>query len=601
MKKIYKGFSLAKLNKVNWKPNDKWKRNILNNRTIGQKYGILFVSVLFLFVLSSAITIFSMNSVLSESKIVERKSDASIEINEMASIFKQKYIIIADILTEQHPTTTEADYTSEDEKFRSSVERVEKEIETEEDQKMFDNIMDYNQQMDTLFFEDIIPTTAVYRENNERVDIFVQTDLHNKTTTLRNYTIDSLMLLKDSMVEKRNALQADMEEKSMITMIVVVLIVLVVTIGSVIILVIVNRRMSKRFKRLESFSIRLAEGDLTIERACENGNDEIAVIQNAMNDMANRLQDSITRLLDTTVTVSKMADMLKGNAQETTDVNNQITTSMMEVANGSEEQVKTVKASTEIIDEMQHSWEGVTATIDNAIALSKTTTEQVENGTVHVSGAISQMDVVHKQVDRIAKIIRDLSTHSNQISGIVDMIHSISSQTNLLALNATIEAARAGEHGKGFAVVADEVRKLAEQTADATDKIQTLITSSIKDTEKAVEVMSESTKSVQEGSSRVEQVGTVFENMLASIRSLNKNHETVSRTVKETNNQMASVQDSTKEIQRISEISSESIEQVAAGTEEQNAAMEELLASSEELSAMADKLEETFATFKVKQ
>ncbi|MGP4042501.1 methyl-accepting chemotaxis protein [Gracilibacillus sp. D59] len=577
----------------------RWNRDFLTERKIGQKYGLLFAGVLVLFVLSSLITILSMNGVLQESQAVDEKSNASIEIVEMASTFKQKSIIISDILTEQHPTTTAEDYQAEGDAFMTSVEMIEAQLETEEQQRIYEKVLDYNEQMDQLFFDEIIPKTAEYRDNGERVDIFVQTDLHNQATTLRNYTIQELMELKDLMLSERSDLQDNMQKQSTITMIVVTTIVVLVVVSSILILVVVNRRMSKRFADLASFAKRLGDGDLTAERIEAEGQDEIAVIQNAMTRMANHLQHSIVRLLETTETVTNMSKTLRENAEETTEVNTQITSTMVDIANGSEDQVQTVQQTTDIMEEMKRSWTEVTSTMEAAIRLSNETKQEIETGTKDVTNTVEQMNLVKTQVDRIAAIIHSLSEHSSKISSIVDMIHSISSQTNLLALNATIEAARAGDHGKGFAVVADEVRKLAEQTANATENIQSLIATSIEDTDQAVDVMEMSTESVNLGVKKVKGVGTVFGHLSGSIETLNNHNQQASEMIDVTNSKIDQVSKATTNIREISEKSAESIEQIAAGSEQQNAAMQQLLASSQELASMAHELEETFARFKV--
>ncbi|KAB8128258.1 methyl-accepting chemotaxis protein [Gracilibacillus oryzae] len=593
MKRIFNKLSLPNLKLP------RWRLTFLKDKKITQKYTLLFSVVLALFMISSIISIVSLNIVLKKADDVDRKSDASIDIGEMVSIFKQKSIIISDILTEQNPTTSVEDYEIENETFLSLMNAIEKELETEEEKDIFIKVQDYNKQMDELFIDEIIPETAKFRDNGERVDIFVQTDLHNKTTTLRNYTIQELMALKDMILKNRDVLQDDMQSQSTNSMILVIFIVVLVFGSSIIILYLVNKRMTVRFRNLETFATQLGAGDLTAERVKVEGNDEIAIIQNTLNNMANHLQVSITRLLDTTETVTKMSQVLRQNAEETTDVNTQITSVMVDLANGSEDQLKSVNETGLIMNEMKESWQEVTTTMDEAIRLSEETQQEIEDGTTDVKDTVNQMNLVKDHVDKIGDIIDSLNEHSAKISSIVDMIHSISSQTNLLALNAAIEAARAGEYGKGFAVVADEVRKLAEQTADATDNIQTLIAASIKDTDKAVDVMSSSRDSVNGGVNKVKKVGMVFTRILQSIQSLNSHNQQVSNTIDVTNSKIDHVGKSTGDIYRISKTSSESVEQIAASSEQQNAAMQQLLASSQELAAMANELESAFSKFKV--
>src|SRR5690625_2913764 len=180
--------------------------SLFNNFTIGKKYGIVFAVFIILFLISSLFTGNALRSVIKSSSEVEEKSDGAIDIMEMASIFKQKYIIISDILTEQHPQTTVEDFELQGDYFNQLAKQVEEKLTTSEGQDVHKKIMIYNEQMDELFENDIIPTTAEFRENDERVDIYVQTDLQNKASTLRNYTIDQLNELQEIMIDERTLL-----------------------------------------------------------------------------------------------------------------------------------------------------------------------------------------------------------------------------------------------------------------------------------------------------------------------------------------------------------------------------------------------------------
>ena len=192
-----------------------------------------------------------------------------------------------------------------------------------------------------------------------------------------------------------------------------------------------------------------------------------------------------------------------------------------------------------------------------------------------------------------------LGERSAEIGTITEVINGIARQTNLLALNAAIEAARAGEHGRGFAVVADEVRKLAEESSTSAQKITDLVQLIQQDTSQAVAAVKENSAETENGMEVVTKAGTAFEQILNAVNKVAGEIQEVSAGAE----QMAASSDEVvKYMDQISSIamgSSEGAHNVSAATEEQLASMEEIAASSSSLSQMSEQLQEQVNKFKV--
>ena len=373
---------------------------------------------------------------------------------------------------------------------------------------------------------------------------------------------------------------------------------IIVVVLSVITLVLLLRSIKNSVDTILEGARHIAAGDLR-SKIMLDGDDEFAHIAHQFNTMVESMQKMIRKIKATATDVAGSSEELTANANQSAQVTQNVAQSITEVAEAAEKQMSIVTKSSATIDDFQHGLEEVITNQRHAREQTQATAQKATEGNAFVQSTVEQMNSIAQTVQQTGEIVGKLGERSKEIGNIVEIISNISGQTNLLALNAAIEAARAGEHGRGFAVVAEEVRKLAEESQNASQKISDLIQSIQEETSQAVASMEEGRREAEKGKENVTATGESFSEILSMIGDVKKASLAVSERVLQLREDMSTIVDGMGEVDTSAKgIGSES-QNVSAATEEQAAGMEEIASSSRSLANMANDLQTETDKFKV--
>lgn len=361
----------------------------------------------------------------------------------------------------------------------------------------------------------------------------------------------------------------------------------------------ISRVISKPVQLVSQAAKQLAGGNLAIDKINVKNMDEIGQLAADFNEMATNLRNLIFQVSNTSEQVAASAEEMMASADQTNSATNQVATAIQEVAGGAELQSKNTEESAKAVGEMSVGIQRVAETTSTVAESAAETAKQAQVGQESLEKVIEKMKSINNTTGETNGVIKDLDRKSAEIGKIIEVITGIADQTNLLALNAAIEAARAGEHGKGFAVVADEVRKLAELSRQSASQISGLIEVIQKETHQVVEMMNKGTIEISEGSSLVEETGRTFEEILRSIENVSGEIQEVSAISEEMSASVMQVNASIEEVTKIARSSVGSTAEIASATEEQLASMEEVASSSASLANLAENLREMVSKFKI--
>lgn len=346
----------------------------------------------------------------------------------------------------------------------------------------------------------------------------------------------------------------------------------------------------------------MATGDLREDNSLEevfHRTDEIGEMSRALHTLQTQVSEMMKNIIESSQQVANSCQQLTNSSEQSAEVSGSVADSIVNVAGSCSEQFTEVENASTNIESLSDSMERFKKTIEHAGRVVAEAKDQADNGEKAVTGAVRQMELIEQSVSQSAQVIEELGKESDKIGAIVDAISEIAEQTNLLALNAAIEAARAGEHGRGFAVVADEVRKLAEQSSSSAGEISNLIGSIQDKARNAVSVMQDGVSQVQNGVGAVNGAGNSFKDIAGMVEQVVEETTEMERTVVSLANNTNTIYAAVNKISEMSRNVASEAETVSAATEEQTATMNEIASASRRLTEMANGMEASVARFKI--
>lgn len=504
-----------------------------SNVKVGIRLGVGFGIVLVLLVILGVFSIARLSSVNSE--VQQVTDDHWPKVKALAEV-KDNVNVIARSMRNMILTSDPAEVQKEEKRIQDArevigkrLEEVGKTITSSEDKALMTKVLDKRPAYITsqkLVIELI--------ESNKR-DEAVKELFGSVRKSQGEYfaALDELIALQGkAMDQEGDTVEASVKSTRTLTIALLVF----ASILSAIVAIAITRSITRPVAELVAANEKLADGDLTVAITV-TGADEIGQLADSSRRVIDNLKDILNQVASTSSQVASASNQLQTTAE-------QIATGAEEVAS----QTSTVATASE---EMAATSSDIARNCSMAADSSRQTSASATHGGAVVQETIAGMGRIAERVRLSATTVENLGARSEQIGAIVGTIEDIADQTNLLALNAAIEAARAGEQGRGFAVVADEVRALAERTTRATREISEMITAIQKETQSAVRAMEEGVAEVEKGAASSQKSGHALDEILAQINEVTMQINQIATAAEE---QTATTSEITTNIQQVTDV-----------------------------------------------
>ena len=358
-------------------------------------------------------------------------------------------------------------------------------------------------------------------------------------------------------------------------------------------------KITKPIKVVSNKVNEVSKGDLTAEIDIKNKNDEIGALANDFNSLIKRFKDILGEVLFNTTTLAATSEELFASSQNVSSISNHNSKRLEEINEMARTQSEHMTKINEIVQMLSERIQTISEQINNFASVSLKTVEDAETGVEVVNRTNEQIHNIDSKIEKLTSTMISLQSKSKEIDQITKIINDISEQTNILSFNATIEAERAGEYGKGFSVVAEEIRKLAEESSNSTKKIDELLNQIQKEINDALMESEEGRKETKEGIKKAKEVEDTFRNISRGIKEVTSDLTSTSQYIQQISSELKEIVEKMDEVLKLIENTASNTHDVTSAINEQNNSFKEIVNITESLSELSEELKEKIKYFKI--
>ncbi|GEN56347.1 putative sensory transducer protein YvaQ [Halolactibacillus alkaliphilus] len=558
------------------------------NRSIGWKYSLVYVITIGLFLTSAGIITFYLGDVETKVNDMNEEVQHIDKLNAMEILIQERFVLLSRFMVA--PDTTQVNqFNATVETFDHLAEAVNQRLSKEEEQQLFSVVVAQDQAIRALY-QDYIQIRE--RDKTEQLNYITLRDA-GRNYNQASFALNQLKAIADEDLAHDSAMIFTRFTDTRFTFLIAIMVSLVI--GTVI-LVVVNREVSKKMRRITRFGDALMRGDLSSTPINVKGTDEFSRLGTILNNVQTTFKGMIERLSSVSTHLNEESTMLDEGARKLQTKNQDVKSHVSELktavhhqANLTDDIVKYSQTFNETIglieeesDAMRHK--------------SKDVSNQTAQGIEVMHTSVAQINTMYELIAQSTKEIMKLKDNIGQVADLSALVNDIAKRTNLLSLNASIEAARAGEKGKGFAVVASEIRQLSQDVNASITDMNEVLTSIQLGAEEVSEVLVQSSEGIAKEKENMGYNIEVLQKMQQFIDQLIHHVDTNYASLKVMVNENQQLYQAIEEMQASSEQTFEQLQLSDQAIKEQRYGVEGIALQSEALKAESVQLSELIQT-----